>query len=46
MRNNCNHFTKAAIFKILLPGPVKTYDKSLLKRLKHLVAYHTENKLW
>ena len=46
MPNSCNHYMKAAIFKILSPGPVKTYVESLLKCLKHLVAYHTENKLW
>ena len=29
---------KAAIFKILIPGPIKTYDKPLLTFLKHLLA--------
>ena len=29
---------KAAIFKILLPGPIKTYDKPLLTFWKNLLA--------
>ena len=29
---------KAAIFQILIPGPIKTYDKPLLTFLKHLLA--------
>ena len=36
---------KAAIFKILLPGHIKNYDKPLLTFLKHFLAYHTEDKL-
>jgi len=36
---------RAAIFKILLLVLIKTYDKPIVAFLKHLLAYHTENKL-
>lgn len=47
LHNSCSGFMNAAIFKILITGPIKTYDKLLLTFLKHLLAYqlHVENKL-